>query len=61
MGITAAAAGRHHIALLCYEDPLMNVEAATKQLSDCHNSKANTVPANQPYLTLQPLSALLHC
>ena len=48
MGITAAAAGRHHVALLCYEDPLTNVEAANKQLSYLHNQQANKVAATKP-------------
>ena len=29
--VVAAAAGRHHVALLCFEDPLINVEAANKE------------------------------
>lgn len=58
MGLTAAAAGRHHIALLCYADPLTNVESANKELSKEHDQQANKVAATQPDL---PVSALLHC
>ena len=41
--VVAAAAGRHHVALLCYEDPLINVEAANKEQAEYHDEKANKV------------------
>lgn len=45
--MTAAAAGRHHVSLLCYEDPLINVESGNYHLADLHNQQANKVQTTQ--------------
>jgi len=38
--VTAASAGRHHVAILCFEDLLTNVEAANKEVADMHDQVA---------------------